>query len=165
MSSLFTLGQGRKDEKSAPSLGLANADRLPTDSQRIHIRLGNVVSLHDTGSADGLVTKVDKGQNDADGKDPFGNIKRNGWSDGRGPFVKGNQLDGGEAVNRVDGNGDDEREPEIAIGKWSTTATGLEVLEVNVVPLLLGVLARLLPSVSATTGHGYCRPARQVMMV
>lgn len=128
LGALFTLGEGGKDQEASPALAFADSDRLPTDGQRIHVAFGNIVALHDASGTNGLVSEVDERQDDANGKDPFGDVERNGGLDGGGPAVKGDELDGGEAVDRVDGNGDDEREPEIAVGKGRTTARGFKVL-------------------------------------
>ena len=50
----------------------------------------------------------------------------------RGPVVEGEQVDSDEDINAVDGDGNDEQEPEVAVRKRREAACRLEVFEVLV---------------------------------
>ena len=161
LGALFALGQLGKDQEAPPALGLSRPDRLPARGQAVHVALGHVSAAHDAHGADALVCEVDKRGNDADGKDPFGHVEGDGGLNLGRPRVEGEEVDGGEAVDGVDGNGQEEREPEVAVNEARPAALGLEVGEVDVVPLVVGELpVQLPPLAEAAHGVGCSLPRR-----
>lgn len=46
-----------------------------------------------------------------------------------GPFVENEQVHGGEPINTIDGNGEEERKPEVAVRKRRKTGGRFEVIE------------------------------------
>ena len=100
LCAFLTLCQRGKDEKSSPSLAaIYNANRLPANSQVVHVAFGNIPTPHDANGANAFECEVDKRQDDADAKDPLGYVKGNGGLNGRTPAVKGEELVGGEAID------------------------------------------------------------------
>ena len=99
--SLLALGQGSKDEKALPSLTLANADALQSNSQVVQERLSNAPPRHDAPRANVLVNKINNREENASDKDPFGDVKVGRLDLGR-PSLEGEQVDSREAVDAID---------------------------------------------------------------
>lgn len=154
LGTLFTLGELRKDEEPSEPLPRAKTNRLPAHSKTVQIDLGNVASLDLSSSADPFEAEIDKGQDDAAREDPSGNVDGNGRVDFGRPSVEDEKLDGSEGVDSVDGERDDEADPEGDVGEDGTAALGLEVAEVDVVPFLVGVLPDLFAAVSEAAHVG-----------
>lgn len=151
---LFTLSELGKDKKSLEALTRPEADRLPAHCQTVEIDLSNIASFDLSSRANPFKAEVDKGQEDADGEDPFRDGKGNGGLDLGRPSVEDEKLDGSKGINSVDGKGDDQAHPEGDVGEDGATALGLEVGEVDVVPFLVGILPRLLAAVSEAAHVG-----------
>lgn len=113
---LFRLGQLGKDEESLPSFaGIGQADTFEADGQIVEKAFRNGTSPHHAQGSKLFKAQVDPRCNDTSGKDPLGDIQRDDGLDLTGPFVKGEQIDGGKGIDGIDGGGNDQRDPEIAV--------------------------------------------------
>jgi hypothetical protein len=104
VGTLLTLGQLCKDQETAPALAsLGDAHTLEYGSQWLEVAFRDTSCPHDTQSSDPSVGEKDIGDDNGDGEDPFGNVKRHGRLDLARPFVKSKEVDGGEGVGSVNG--------------------------------------------------------------
>lgn len=120
-SSLLTLGQLSEDKEPLPSPTASHADTLEARSQAVQETLCNASPAHNDYGAKEFVAKVGEGQENADGEDPFRDVegdKLSRFDLGR-PLVEGQKLVGGEDVDCIDGDRDDERDPEESVGERS----------------------------------------------
>jgi hypothetical protein len=154
LGALFALGKLSKDHEPLEALAASEAERLPSNGQTVEVAFRNVAPLHDAGSTNSLVNQVDNGENNAHGEDPLRDVDGDGWIDLRCPSVKGEQVDGRENVDGVEGDRKDHEKHEVAIGEWGAAAAGLEVVETDVLPFRLGQILRLLLAVTETTHRG-----------
>lgn len=129
LGALLALGELGEDEEAPPALALAHADALEADGDVVEVALGDVAALHDAHGADLLEAEVDEGGDDGDGEDPLGDLEVDGRLDLGGPLVKGEQVDGGEQVDAVDGQRDDEHEPQVEVGERGEASSRPEVVE------------------------------------
>jgi hypothetical protein len=129
----------------------APADRLPSSSQAIEVAFRNVAALDDSIRADILVHKVDDRENDTDGKNDAQNVERNRRLHLRGPTVEDEEVDRCKHVDDVHGDRDEKEETEVAVGELGTATTGLEVVEVDVLPLGIRQLLDLLLAMTEAT--------------
>ena len=126
---LLALGQLGEDEEASPAMA-AQPHALEAHSQVVKVGLGNIAALHDTHSPKVLKSQVDERGDDADGEDPFRDIEANGGGNLRRPAVKGQELNGCEGIDTVDGDRQYQREPEVDVGEYRKAARGLEVAEI-----------------------------------
>lgn len=76
-----------------------------------------------------LVPQVDEGEDDANGKYPFRDVKWDGRLNFGRPFIESQQLNGSKGIDSVDGDRDGERYIEIAIGNVGKYVAGFEIIE------------------------------------
>lgn len=122
LGTLFALGELGKDEEAFEALAFAHTETLEADGNIVEITLGNVSSLHNAHGSELFKGKVDKRGNNAGGEDPFRDLKVNGGLDRGGPSVKGEEVDGREGIDTVDGDGDEEHKPQVDVSEGSAAA-------------------------------------------
>jgi hypothetical protein len=71
LGSFFAPSQFSEDEKSLPATTAPDTNTLQPDSQIVEITFSNAAPPHDLPGAKVLEGEVDKGEDNADGKDPF----------------------------------------------------------------------------------------------
>jgi hypothetical protein len=76
-----------------------------------------------------LEGQVDERGNDTGREDPFGDVEGYDGLDLAGPAIEGEEVDGGEDIDGVDGDGDDEGEQEVSVCEGGEAGGGLEVIE------------------------------------
>ena len=128
---LFALGQLGEDQEPLVSPATPDPDTLQAHRQAVEKRLGHASSPDDLHGAKVFEPEVDKGKNDADGKDPFRDVERDNLRqrDLARPRIEDEKLVGGKCVDRVHGNREEEGKPEVDIGKGREAGSGLEVPE------------------------------------
>ena len=83
---------------------LSHADALKSDSQGVQVALCDGTSLHHTHGADIFVAQVDPRCDDACREDPFGDVEGDVGLDFSRPAIEGEEIDGGEGIDSIDGN-------------------------------------------------------------
>lgn len=131
LGALFTLGELREDQESPPPSAVSHPDTLQTRGQAVQEAFSDAPSAHDGYGTEVLVGEIGEGKEDADGEDPFRDVEGNKLSGLNlgGPFVEGKKLVGREHVDGIDGERDDQREPEVAVGERREARGGLEIIE------------------------------------
>lgn len=100
---LPALGQFSEDQKATPSLPLfGQAHTLPDGGQWLEIAFGNAARANDADRTDPAVCQKNVGDDDGDGKNPFGNLEVDGRLNLAGPFVESEEIDGSESIGGVD---------------------------------------------------------------
>jgi hypothetical protein len=131
VGTLLTLCQFSKDKESSPALAsLGQTHTLPDGSQWLEVALCHTARAHDTDGSDSSIDKKDVGDDDGDGEDPLGDLKGHLWLDLTGPFVEGEQVDGGEGIGCVDSTRDDDQNPQPHVGEGREAGAGPEIREV-----------------------------------
>lgn len=129
LGTLLTLGQLCKDQESPPSLATAETNALQPHCQIVEKALSHTAPSHDALSTNMLVCKVDEGEDDADGEDPFRDIERDWRLNFGRPLVEDQQIDGCECVDAVNCYRQQEREVKVAVGSVCEEVARLEVVE------------------------------------
>lgn len=130
LGALLALGELSEDQEAPKASTLAHANTLLTNCDVVEITLGNVAPLHHAQSPELFKSEVDKGRDDADGENPFRDLEVDLGFDFGGPPIEDEEVDGGEGVDAVDGNGDEQHEPEVKVCEWGAAALGLEVVQI-----------------------------------
>lgn len=89
LDALLALGELGKDQKPPPALAAADFDAFEADGQVVEVAFGDAASAHDSLGADVLVGEIEKGEDDADGEDPFRDLETDGGLQFRWPLVEG----------------------------------------------------------------------------
>lgn len=130
INTLTASRQFGKDQESAPALTLiCHAHTLPDDSERLKVALGDATRPNGTQSPDPSVEEEDVGHNDGDGEDPFDDVEADNRLDLTGPLIKGKEVDGREGIGSVDGDREDDENPQPAVGDGRKARARLEVGE------------------------------------
>lgn len=117
VGALLTLRQLSEDQEAAPPSATAGEPHtLPDSSHWLKIALCHTTGAHDPERSQESIGQEDVGDNDGNGKDPLGNLERYLRLYLTGPFIEGEEVDGGEGIGGVDGAGDENENPEPGVG-------------------------------------------------
>lgn len=102
VGTLLGLGQFSKDQEASPTLtALCHTHTLPDSGKRLEIAFCHATGSHHAQGHDPSVQEEDVGNDDGNGKDPFGDLKGNLGLDLAGPFVEGQKIDGSKGIGGV----------------------------------------------------------------
>ena len=127
LGAFFALCELGKHQEAPPAMSTAHPDAFPADGQIVEVALGNVAAFHDAKGAHPFKDEIEDRGDDAGGKNVLGDVDADGRLDIGGPSVKNEQVDGGKSVDGVEGDGQDERKPQITICRRSSASFGPKV--------------------------------------
>jgi hypothetical protein len=130
INTLAASRQFSKDEEPAPPLPiLAEAHTLEDGSQRLEVAFGDAARADDAPCSDPPVYEEDIGDDDADGEDPLGDSEADFGFDLARPFIESKEINGGEGVGGVDGDGHEDKEPQPDIREGRKAGRSFEIRE------------------------------------
>lgn len=131
---MFTLSQFGKDEETFVSIP---ADAVPSLGINVQVTTSNTVTLNCLDAPENREPNQYEGEDDASGKDPFRYSEWDNRVDFRRPAVEDEQVDSSVAISSDNEDAEKEIDEEEEIGDRRPARTSLEVVEVNIIPLLL----------------------------